>query len=151
MKESLHSPASIETKVLNSTFAKVFFAWLLAVTLASCNPDQREIENKLSDVESELLTRGDNQREINREWNIYIWHMWGWDEDEIAKMEEWTSKRACKNRKEYKRLLKKRNRLERQRDKAIANWISHHHNDTYDEHEFENSDDAIIQSIVNRR
>lgn len=151
MKKTPDSPSKIEKKVLGRRLTELATAFLLLFNLNACHPNQRKIEGQLSDTESELLTRGDNQREINKEWNIYVWHMWGWDEEEISKMEEWTSKRAQKNRKEYKKLLKKRNRLQKKRDEAIANWASHHHSDTYDEHEFENSDDAIRQSIANRR
>jgi hypothetical protein len=150
MKEKIdfHGQSYQKTKFWMS---KVLIMGLIALTLGSCSSDLRKIEGELSDVESEILTRWDNQREINKEWNIYINHMWKWDNPEIYEMEQWTYERAQDNREEYDELIEERNRLLKKRDEAIAKSKWNRHRSQYDEHEFENSDNAIRDAIKNRQ
>lgn len=122
--------------------------WLFAV-LTACNPSLEQIEGRLSDVESELLDRGDHQREINKEWNIYISHIWEWDEEQMRIMEQWTRRRSKQNERTYNWLLHERNGLLGKRDDKIAEWENYNPN-AYDEHQFENSNAAIRESIANR-
>ena len=133
-----------------TNLSRILTTWLIALTLTACGPDDfRKIDGKLSDVESEILTRWDNQRNINREWNIYIKHLWKWDELQISEMEKGSRERAEKNRKKYNKLLEKRDRLLKERDEAIASY-KWNNNNYYNEHELENSDAAIREAIQNR-
>jgi hypothetical protein len=46
----------------------VLAALLIALTVTSCGSDRlRNVDGKILDAKSETLTRGDNQRRINRE------------------------------------------------------------------------------------
>lgn len=130
-----------------SKLPSILSALLITLTVTSCGWDRlRNIDGKIMDTESEILTRGDNQRRINREWNTYISHFWHWDEAELSKLEKWTYKRSKKNRKHYNRLIDRFNRLTKKRDNIRANARGHI-NYQYDEHEFENSDQAIQEAM----
>ena len=130
-----------------SKMPSVLAALLIALTVTSCGSDRlRKIDGRILDQESRTLTRGDNQRRINRDWNTYISHLWQWDDEELLELEEWTHKRATKNRRGYQRWIKKMNRLLKRRDRIKAR-VSGHLNYQYDEHEFENSDQAIKEAL----
>ena len=66
--------------------------------------------------------------------------------DEDGLDEGWTHKRSVKNRKRYNRWIKRLNRLLNKRDRIKSN-VNGHLNYQYDEHELENSDQAIIEAI----
>ena len=145
---------------LKNFIVPLFFA--LTITWCSSRSPQ-EIEAELSDVESELLTRGENQRiGINKDGNIYKNHFWKWDDKQIADMERWTAERKIENEKEYNKLIEKRNELTKELDDAIARQSREGNGEAqestykltgtvYDENQFENSDKAIIESMKNRQ
>jgi hypothetical protein len=141
---------------LKNFIVPLFFA--LTITWCSSRSPQ-EIEAELSDVESELLTRGENQRiGINKDGNIYKNHFWKWDDKQIADMERWTAERKIENEKEYNKLIEKRNELTKELDEANAREARGNQKSTYeltgtnyDENQFENSDKAIIESMKNRK
>ena len=123
---------------------------LIYLTFTSCGPKSlREIEGKLSDVESEILTRGANQRNTNAEWNIYLRRLWKWDDDEIEIMLEWARDRANTNKDKRNELLEKGNDLLDKRNEAIAKQKRNNHS-RFDEDECSNSDSALVESIMER-
>ena len=146
MEELSHLNESSEQRK-SSKMPNVLAALLIALTVTSCGSDRlRKIDGKILDQESRTLTRWDTQRRINREWNTYIGHLWQWDDEQILELEGWTHKRSVKNRKRYNRWIKKLNRLLKKRDR-IRSKVSGHLNYQYDEHEFENSDQAIREAL----
>ena len=129
---------------------------LITLSITWCSPrSSQEIEAELSDVESEMLTRGDNQREgISKDWNIYLDHLWNWDDKIIEEMVEWTRERAQENREKYNELNKERTELLKELDEAKAReskWKGNISNERFDEEEFKISDNAIRESMKNRK
>ena len=148
-------------KVKNN-YSSLTVAWAIFLALTTwCSPrSSSEIRNKLSDIESEILTRGDEWRNINTEGNIYLEHLWEWDDTQIVKMLEWAKERSAENEEIYNELLEERNEELKELDEAIAREArearkaknSESVNSTYnfDENQFMNSDYAIVRSIRNR-
>ncbi len=154
--EKLLSSEELRLKKHLSDLKNFVVPLFFALTIVWCSArSSQEIEAELSDVESEMLTRGDNQREgINKDWNIYLNHLWKWDNEIIKEMVEWTRERAQENREKYNELNEERTELLKDLDEAKAReskWKGNISNERFDENEFKNSDHAIIESMKNRK
>lgn len=143
-------------------YSSLAVAWFVFLTLTAwCgSKSSSQIEGELSDIESELLTRGDNQRNyINKDGEIYNKHLWKWDDAQIVVMLEWAKNRSVENGNVYDELIEKREGklLEyyeakaREAREARAEGSESVRKYNFDPNQFANSDSAIIESIRNRK
>ena len=150
-----------DVKKLRKAYSSLTVAWVIFLTLTACgHKSSLQIERELSDIESEALTRGDDQGEINRDWNIYLDHLWKWDDKQIEIMLKWAQERSAKNKQKYNKNLEERNKKLQELDEAKArearareaNGSESVRNNypRFDENELMNSNSALVESIRNR-
>ena len=132
-------------------------AWCVFLVLTACDSkSSSQIQNEILDMKSELLTRGDNQRGINRRWKDCQERLWKGDSEAILKMLEWAEERSIKNGEKYYDLLEAISKKEMKLDEAKAKEARAGCSGSaseypFDPNQFANSDSAIIESIRNWR